>query len=579
MAQEPAGNAGAQGQPSPAKEGPSEPSFWDGFPAMLFLVAAIVFARWFILEPFKIPSGSMEPTLFGHEDYGDRIVTNKLAYVTPGRVWLVAAVSAALIALGFLASKSWRSIRATIIGALIAVGVIGGIFFAWARDAVASQPQRFEVVVFQYNEEWSGKAPKDINYIKRLVGLPGDQIVVSGGDLYLRKGGKDEIVRKWKERPEMQETVWYPVAKAWSPFVHERPKPNDPRIAEIQKQIETLRFPWKGAEAGTPGAALESRSLRLDGTAPVTLTYGFDVTNIYLKQGRWPFTHVGCPLAHLPGIQTQEGAVVRNPASRSESITAYVANTWEGVQCPNCKEIVFPIASTEPGNEPLLKLRSTFDDGTPAKFFYGGDHIVGDLRLDLEINVESAGSIALEVGCSLHRALWSIGGQPPAVAADDAAAHAVQTSAPPLAPGKHTLSLAYVDATVIALLDGKEFERRLIDVQPPGRAANGIDTVARVTFEGLRGTLTRLNLWRDLYYTCMLQAGGPARRALDEGSDIDRETGNYVSRRFRDGEYMMMGDNSPSSSDGRVWGHVPREKFVGRASFVWWPPSRWRFIR
>jgi len=41
---------------------------------------------------------------------------------------------------------------------------------------------------------------------------------------------------------------------------------------------------------------------------------------------------------------------------------------------------------------------------------------------------------------------------------------------------------------------------------------------------------------------------------------------------------MMLGDNGPSSSDSRVWGFVPREKVIGRALLIWWPPSRWRVI-
>jgi len=125
------------------KDGPAEGhevSFWDTFPAMAFLVLSILFARWYVLEPFKIPSGSMEPTLFGHEDYGDRIVTNKLAYATPLQVWTVLGVSAVALAIGFVASKGWRRVRSIVVTALLAIGIIGGIFFAWARDAVAGQP-------------------------------------------------------------------------------------------------------------------------------------------------------------------------------------------------------------------------------------------------------------------------------------------------------------------------------------------------------------------------------------------------------------------------------------------------------
>jgi len=557
------------------EEKPQETSFWDTFPAMVYLFATILLARWKIWEPFKIPSGSMEPTLFGHEDYGDRIVTNKLAYADSWQVWAVIGVAVVLIALGFVASKGWRRWRSRIVTALVAVLVLGGILFAWARDAVAGNPKRFDVVVFQYNSAWAGsnEQAQDINYIKRLIGLPGDQIVVSGGDLFLRKNGKDEILRKWKIRPSMQETVWYPISKAWSPLVHELPKPDNPDCAEIQREAETLRFPWKGAEPGTPGATLAKRALQLDGTAPVTLTYAFPATNVYLKQGRWPFQHVGCPAAHLPGVETEEGVVFRNPASVSENMTAYVTNTWEGVQCPDCKELMFPLSPNRPAEGPWLR-------AGPAKFFYGGDCVVGDLKLDVAIDVEAAGGLEMEIGSDLHRALWRI----PATAASSPpqpGAHEVRIpgAAPELSPGKHTLSLAYVDATVIAVFDGRQIDCQELEVSPLGRAAAEMKSVVRLSLSGLKGTLTRLDLWRDLYYPSMIRGSLPSERARKGGSGIDRETGDYISRRLQDGEYWMMGDNSPSSSDSRVWGVVPKERLVGRASFVWWPPSRWRFIK
>jgi signal peptidase I len=37
--------------------------------------------------------------------------------------------------------------------------------------------------------------------------------------------------------------------------------------------------------------------------------------------------------------------------------------------------------------------------------------------------------------------------------------------------------------------------------------------------------------------------------------------------------YMVMGDNTMNSSDSRYWGDFPREKVIGKGSFVYWPIS------
>ncbi|HTH94704.1 MAG TPA: signal peptidase I [Rhodocyclaceae bacterium] len=88
------------------------------------VILAVFFLRSFIVEPFKIPSGSMMPTLVA----GDFILVNKYAYG---------------IRLPVLNKK------------VIEVG----------------QLQRGDVIVFRYPPN------PTIDYIKRVVGLPGDKVV------------------------------------------------------------------------------------------------------------------------------------------------------------------------------------------------------------------------------------------------------------------------------------------------------------------------------------------------------------------------------------------------------------------
>ena len=97
---------------------------WVEYSGSFFPVIALVFfLRSFLYEPFKIPSGSMVPTLL----IGDLILVNKYSYG---------------IRLPVLNKK------------VIEVG----------------DPQRGDVMVFKY--------PKDMSqdYIKRVIGVPGDKI-------------------------------------------------------------------------------------------------------------------------------------------------------------------------------------------------------------------------------------------------------------------------------------------------------------------------------------------------------------------------------------------------------------------
>ena len=98
--------------------------WWLDWTAGLFPVILIVFLlRSFLFEPFKIPSGSMIPTLL----VGDLILVNKFDY----------------------------GVRLPVIN----------------RKIVANKdPARGDVVVFRYPPD-----PR-IDYIKRVVGLPGDEV-------------------------------------------------------------------------------------------------------------------------------------------------------------------------------------------------------------------------------------------------------------------------------------------------------------------------------------------------------------------------------------------------------------------
>lgn len=117
------------------------------------LLIAGVF-RTLFFQPFWIPSGSMKETLL----IGDFLFVNKMAY---GYSY---ASCPSLILPGF--------------GINIDAEDVCGAFKGNNSRILGGEPERGDVVVFRHPV--SGR-----DYIKRLIGLPGDQVQVIAGDLQI----------------------------------------------------------------------------------------------------------------------------------------------------------------------------------------------------------------------------------------------------------------------------------------------------------------------------------------------------------------------------------------------------------
>lgn len=117
------------------------------------LLIAGVF-RTLFFQPFWIPSGSMKETLL----IGDFLFVNKMAY-------------------GY-SYASCPSVRIPAVGLNIDAKNICGFLDGDNTRLMGSQPERGDVVVFRH--------PVNSNdFIKRLIGLPGDKIQMKNGVLFI----------------------------------------------------------------------------------------------------------------------------------------------------------------------------------------------------------------------------------------------------------------------------------------------------------------------------------------------------------------------------------------------------------
>jgi signal peptidase I len=109
------------------------------YEALLIAIIFVNFARIFVFQAFKIPTGSMEDNL----KVGDHIVVNKFIYGPKGN------------------------------------GLLSGLFPL--RDI-----RRGDVIVFRYPLQ------PELDYVKRVIGLPGDTLMIRNKQVYINGSKLDE---------------------------------------------------------------------------------------------------------------------------------------------------------------------------------------------------------------------------------------------------------------------------------------------------------------------------------------------------------------------------------------------------
>jgi len=495
-------------------------------------VLALLF-RSFEAEAFVIPTGSMAPTLMGrHRD---------LACETCGDEFRVGCSKELDEATCRLEPRSFvRRARCPNCGAVARLTDASGNYrhafppFTGDRIIVEKftydfvEPARWDVVVFKYPED------ARINYIKRLVGLPGETVAIAGGDIWTsRSDGEFEIARKPPD-----------TLRSMLQCVHDS--------RHVAEPLRTAGWPDAWADWSPEG-----------------------------DQPRWTSDDAGRSFKVA-------AAAGRAPLRWRHLVPA----DWEGPDSPLPRPEPALVGDFQPYNQAPEYL-DLHRDGR-LKAIVDGAHWVGDLAVECLLESRGdTGSVMLDLvegggrhTCTLDLATGSV----TLVRADG-----VPTTAPSgvRGRGRWRLLFANVDDELSLFVAGRRVAfpeptawRRGIDAvadtlpvvrgarpgtdEPDDLAPVGITAVAADIVVG------DLRVLRDLYYVSSGTQAALFGREQEEA---------VVTYPLEADQFFMLGDNSSASKDSRAWGtpeaplhHVDRRLLIGRALVVFWPhavPTPW----
>jgi signal peptidase I len=489
---------------------PERTGLRDNLEYVAVLILIVLVIRQLVVEAFRIQHGSMAPTLLGvHREERCPVCgyVFEVGYTKVGHSGQVECPNCREVVGGgagrneiTLKRPPWLWNSGTdaegrrVSGAAAANRVDRGPSRIFVNKFIYQlrAPRRWEVVVFVYPYRdvrcpdcaWFGEiGPNDKlicpecgsrnlvvenpkSYIKRVVGLPGEQIELRDGDVW----ANGKLVRK---PPAAQKELWFHVFdSAFMPVPERRPIWDFGRHSDAWQE----NGPNKGLLVDARGAA-----------EPVTAQYARQITDFYSYDGL--------------SFQT-------NPAS------------W----------------------------------GAP------GMYTVGDCRIRALVRVlggdATDSAVLLGVRDAGHDFSLSVGAGDGRVLVSDGALPVRESRVPALNSGKPVwVTLENYDDRIVARVGG----RTLVSFDYDGKRdfLHGVRFGAR----NARVSFDRIVIERDIYYNEPSTAGEKAYN-------------------LHEGQYFVIGDNCPASSDSRRWPApgVPAQNIIGRAFFVFWPVHHMDFL-
>jgi len=508
--------------------------------SMAIALAMALVAKVFVIEAFVIPTGSMAPTLLGQhmkfrsDQTGREWTVNpwffdNLGNANPqgrtgqrGQGGRVPQVTDPMTITSVTPENTDQHTRLTDTGYNLEARAMplraGDRILVEKLIYEVFDPSRWDVVVF--------KNPQDptINYIKRLIGLPNEQIWIADGDVFTRPSSAASTTGGWKiqRKPQrVQRSVWRPVFS--SEFT-----PLDPVSGTTG--VSWFQSPWKG-EGWETG---NNRAYRCETADPTTVRWDSE---------NWPITDWEPYNDDRYQIGPRPVFPVSDVRMRAE-IVPDASGLKVGM---NIRARQHEFRADIGAGRAMIRMRP---EGGEWKTLADGS--APALRAGRVTNVEFANvDQALE--------LW-VG-------------------------GKRILHATYEWSPEerLAWTTGEQHGNDSMSDTALANAATYRYGGANISwdFEGSPVTVYRMGVDRDLFYQPTIYHGAGPTNRMPAFATHPRNLATTGKDQF-----FFLGDNSPASEDSRLWtkvdpevaeqidptrGFVDRRMILGRAFFVYFP--------